>query len=360
MTSRKATAAKPRKTTKKAPPAASPQEPETPESHALIPAPVQELAKPGGGKISYPGASSLAFKPAEQKAFRRDFNDDELEITPDGIVYAPAQLYRDRLDEVLGQGRWALLRQTTWEIVNGVVMATFHLTVDQRYLFEATGAQKYHPNNKRMDYGDAIEGAESSALKRVCKKLGIGNKLFIPKFRREWRKKHATRYWCVNKQDGERKPMWFRNDDEENPTWPWERNGEAPVMQQPKARKGAEGKQPQARQKPAKTPPAPPAPKDPPKKSTPPPAPPAEEAAGEHPLECQITGNAPTLKSGDVDLYRFRFTDEAGGEWWGGTKNLEVADVLTSCFSNGTAVQVTFKEHEGSGLREILTADPVM
>ncbi len=340
-----------RKSRQKAPERSVQDPPENPETMALIQQePARELSKPGEGVAAYPGATAMAFSSKEQTGLNADFDDDDLEITPDGIVYAPAVFYRERLDKVFGQGRHALIRQTKWEIVNGCVMATFHLYIDKRFICEATGDQAYHANNKRMTYGDAIEGSMSSALKRVCKKVGIGLKLWSPKYRREWRKKMATRYWCRNKATQDKKPMWYRNDNEEEVAFPWEITGLAPVIKQPKPTGPKPGK---------KTPP----PKAPPakttKKDTTPEPPPSEFPQDEAPAVCEIMSTVPPLKQGNDTVYRYMIQDETGTKWWGATKNEGVADVLASCFQQGTPVQLTFKLHEKEGVREILSVDPL-
>jgi hypothetical protein len=57
-----------------------------------------------------------------------------------------------------------------------------------------------------MTYGDAVEGAKSNALMRLCKGIGISLELWKPSFVRDWKNKYAESYWDEKKRD----TLWRR------------------------------------------------------------------------------------------------------------------------------------------------------
>lgn len=336
-----------KQTGKSTPPPPPPPADEIPKGSMIAPTsePARDLAPAGGGIISYPGVASKPFPAEAQKVLNKDFTWDEIEITPDGRMYAPGKRFSDRLDQAFGQGAWALVRQTKWEILHNQAMATFHLYVDGRYVAEATGGQAYHPTNDNMSYDDAIEGATTNALMRCCKKIGVGRNLWDPNFRRSWRKQYAKQFWAKNENTGKTKVMWKRQDDDEDFAYPWRKQAEKPQQEMPKSTKT----RPQASRPPAPSQKA---------KGTPAPSGPAVEGA-DGALACSIIKTVPVIKAGTQDLWRYEMEDETGAKWWGGTKDSNVADVLTSCFNSGSQVEVEVVVHDGIELREIRSADPV-
>ena len=330
---------------------ASPPQKASPEESptALIPHKPQELSKPGGGKDSYGMVATKPFEKDVQAILNRDFKWDEAEITPDGVVYAPGVRYRTRLDEAFGQGRHGMVRKTEWSdprTHSNVIMATFHLIVDGRYINESTGGMTYHPKNARMTYDDAIEGATTNAMMRCCKKLGVGAKLWDPNYTRQWKKDHALRVWCVSQQDGKSKQIWRRADDPDAINWPWKERGNAPEMKQPqrKGEKATPSKGTQA----------------PPKESQDQPPPPPEAGLFEKSIVCSVIGDSPKKKMGTHEIWQFKVKVKAtGAEHWVTTNKPEVADVMRSCFETPTDADLSVKEH-AAGALELLSASPIL
>lgn len=318
---------------------------------ALIPHKAQELSKTGGGKDQYLGVATKPFEKDVQAILNRDFKWDDIEITPDGVVYGPGVRYRTRLDEAFGQGRHGMVRKTEWSdprTHGNTIMATFHLVVDGRYINESTGGMTYHPTNKRMTYDDAIEGATTNAMMRCCKKLGVGAKLWDPNYTRQWKRDHAISVWCVNQTDGKSKQIWRRVDDPDAINWPWKERGEAPEMKQPQRRteKAAGSSK-------SKNDPPPPSHLD---QEPPPP----EASLFEKSLACSVILENPKTKMGSHTIWQFRVKEKkSGSEHWVTTNKPEVADVMHSCFDKGTDADLAVKEH-ASGSLELLSASPIL
>lgn len=332
-----------------------------PESTSLIPqseGQTRDLAKHGGGADQYPKIAQKAFDEKVRQTLQKPFEWDEFEIRPDGIIFIPAIRFEQRLDEAFGQGAWALKRRTEWTIVENVVIATFHLIgPGGQFLAESTGAQTYYRDNKDMDYGDAIEAAESNARMRCCKKLGVGRNAWDPNFRRKWRRENAIREWYVNegsgRNKGQKRALWRRKDDDQH-GYPWKYTGPDRTMKHPTPTK------------PSPSDPPAPSKKMPVKGASPPkdeaPTQPAAETGVNNPtVAATVTSAGPKTKSGlGDDVWTYRIKDETGAHWWGATSDEVVADVLTSAFQNsGEQIEVSYREHGESAYREILSAGPL-
>jgi hypothetical protein len=72
-----------------------------------------------------------------------------------------------------------------------------------KFLAEGVGTAKYFPNNPKGSFGDTVEAAWSEALRRCCKKLGVGTQVWRPAYIREWLAANTVQ------QGGK----WIRKDD---------------------------------------------------------------------------------------------------------------------------------------------------
>ena len=116
-----------------------------------------------------------------------------VEIRPDGLIYLPWMEYATRLRMAFGL-EWAMIPQGMPKISGTYLYWPFYLVVQGKLAGFAIGEQEYQPNNRRMTYGDAVEGAKSNALMRLCKGIGISLELWQPSFIRAWIGKYAESY----------------------------------------------------------------------------------------------------------------------------------------------------------------------
>ena len=145
---------------------------------------------------AYKGASQLKLNKDEQKKLREDFPDAEIEIrSHDGIIYIGHMALRERLWAVFGPGavaeicRERFMRNDANEIAVDLV-----LMIRGNFVAEAVGTAKYFPNNPKMTFGDVVESAWSEALRRCCKKFGVGTQVWRPAYIRDWLEKNATQF----------------------------------------------------------------------------------------------------------------------------------------------------------------------
>jgi hypothetical protein len=143
------------------------------------------------------GISTIDFDKKELDVLGRKPAVEEIEVRDDGVPYVPGGIYRQRLIEAFGPGRWAL-RQESAVVHNkdiGEVCYDGSLWVRGQYVARATGGCKLRVGGgSGMTWSDAIEGAKTDCLKRCCKDLGITLELWSPEFVRSFLADHAEPY----------------------------------------------------------------------------------------------------------------------------------------------------------------------
>ncbi len=132
---------------------------------------------------------------------------EDVEVRPDGLVYLPWMEYETRLREAFGL-EYALIPQGLPRLENYLVLWGHWLIIKGCPMGFSIGQQEYFPSNKTMSWGDAIEGAKSNALMRLCKGLGITLELWKPSWIKAWIAKYAEWHWEKDKRSGENKKKW--------------------------------------------------------------------------------------------------------------------------------------------------------
>jgi Mitochondrial genome maintenance MGM101 len=143
--------------------------------------------------MAYEGASTLKLTSKEAKDLRADFPDESIEIRPhDGIIYISHMALRERLWDVFGPTNVAeicrerFIRSDTNEVAVDLV-----LMIRGVFIAEGVGTAKYYPNNAAASFGDTVEAAWSDAIRRCCKKFGVGTQVWRPQYVRDWLTKYA-------------------------------------------------------------------------------------------------------------------------------------------------------------------------
>ena len=161
---------------------------------------------------AYQKASTLQLTPEEIAGLTADFPDDAFQTGADGkeqLIYIQHAHLRDRLNSVFGPGQWAIVPRNRWaedyEFTNSKnqtiqasrVYVEAMLCVRGCFVAEAIGDMVYYKNNASQNYGDAVEGAKTAALRRCAKELGIG----LQAWKKEW-----TEGWWARRRGGRRGP----------------------------------------------------------------------------------------------------------------------------------------------------------
>lgn len=151
--------------------------------------------------------SKLQYTESELKILHDPFDDDDLDIMPTGVVYAPWVSFVRRLRSAF-KGAYMLLPHGMPKIEGNLVMWPHYLLIKGYLVSYSVGECNYYPNNSQMSYGDAIEGAKSNARMRCCKDVGIGLELWDRKFTDKWKEKNA---YESDKLDKHGNKIWKRN-----------------------------------------------------------------------------------------------------------------------------------------------------
>lgn len=159
---------------------------------------------------------TLQLSEQAEKVLAEPLKPEDVKIRPDGLVYLPWSYYARKLDQAFGKLQWGMIPQgapQSKDTGNNVVLVvwTMWLVVKGIPVSVATGETSYRSNNSSMSYGDAIEGAKSSALARNCKQLGISLELWDPEFVDQWKKQYAHK--IPNPTGGRPEQIWVRKDD---------------------------------------------------------------------------------------------------------------------------------------------------
>lgn len=200
----------------------------------LIPIEKKKIETVGEGIVSIiQETGTVEFTEKQKEILFAPVNEEIIEIRPDGLIYLPWMEYVSRLRDAFG-GKWAIIPGTNKpeKGPEGTsLLWGFYLFIDGKPYGYAIGEQEYYPNNPRMSWGDACEGAKSNALMRLCKGIGIGLELWRPSFIKGWKANHAKKHQDIDKY-GKTKTYWGKKEIEANEQ----------AIREPKEEKKAKGK----------------------------------------------------------------------------------------------------------------------
>lgn len=152
---------------------------------------------------AYARASDPVVTPDESKSLSEDFPDEAFSRGAAGdnnLIYIEHAYLRRRLDTILGIGQAVFIRRREWtekftRVKDGKqrecvrIYADLVLVVRGCVKGEGVGAGEYDPTNAKVDYSDALESAESHAVRRCCKKFGIGLQAWMKGWVNEWKRR---------------------------------------------------------------------------------------------------------------------------------------------------------------------------
>lgn len=152
-------------------------------------------------------AGTIELTESQKEILYAPIDDDLIEIRPDGMIYLPWMEYVSRLKQTFGLS-WQAIPQGMPKFQGNHIYWGYYLVIQGKFAGFAIGEQEYQPKNYGMSYGDAVEGAKSNALMRLCKGVGIGLELWQPSFIKRWKAKYAETYYNKEKQ----KNYWRRKE----------------------------------------------------------------------------------------------------------------------------------------------------
>lgn len=153
---------------------------------------------------------TLQLTEAQSKLLYGAFEDHEIWIKPDGLIYITWSKIAERLNKAFTGTGWVMIPEGMPKIHNNIVFWGFHLVIKGVYCGFAIGEQQYFPDNGRMTYGEACEGAKSNSLMRLSKGLGIGLQIWDKEFIKRWQAAYAGSRW--DNKGAKPKQIWFVKD----------------------------------------------------------------------------------------------------------------------------------------------------
>lgn len=176
-----------------------------------------EITEPTGHEVTISPHFKIAtpFPREVQDALRlfRNIPDEMIDIKPNGQIYLSNRFASEIFDEIFGICGWGLLpgahvterKKMRQGSSNEYEIITYYRTwkayVLGQYVRDVSGAGVYFSNNPEMNFSDAVEAAESYAINRLAKRLGIGRNLRDPIFAAEWVAKYAFEDPAVTGKD---------------------------------------------------------------------------------------------------------------------------------------------------------------
>lgn len=189
--------------------AVGPHQPENAVKGQTTPAQAKVEAIASLTMSAYQKASQLVLTIEEIEKLQAEFPDEAFKPGAggkDNLIYIEHAFLRDRMNQVFGPGQWAIVPRNRWaenyktsagkDAVRVYVEAM--LCIRGCFAAEAIGDMDYFPHNSATNYGDAVEGAKSAALRRCVKELGVG----LQAWKKDW-----CEGWWQRKRAGKRQPL---------------------------------------------------------------------------------------------------------------------------------------------------------
>ena len=176
----------------------------------------------------------VAFTKEEKAIITRDVDQNKVLILPTGAPYLPHYDYTRWLNEAFGPTGWqnALLGKPDYNKDENTVYGQYCLFIRGVAVASAIGQQEYFHSNPRQSFGDAIEAAAGSGLRRCCKRLGIGLELWDKRWAARFRREHCVQVPVIaRKWDKDQKKTIDRPDE-----W-WRRHDDEPFSEEKKAKR---------------------------------------------------------------------------------------------------------------------------
>ncbi|KAK6202641.1 mitochondrial genome maintenance protein MGM101 [Scheffersomyces amazonensis] len=168
--------------------------------------PVQNPNEPINWSDSFFGLGSSSFSREISDILLAPLANEDIEITPDGLLYLPEIKYRRILNRAFGPGGWGLAPRTETLITPTQISREYGLICHGRLIGVARGEQDYFGGDSKVT--TALEGCKSNALMRCCKDLGIASELWDPHFIRVWKKKFCDEEFTEHVVTKRKKKMW--------------------------------------------------------------------------------------------------------------------------------------------------------
>lgn len=157
---------------------------------------------------------TLSLTQEQEQILYSDFDDKEVLIRPDGLVYLPWSWYASRLRKAFGL-QWQLIpadNPQTAKTPTGkpAIIWSFYLFIKGVMMGYAVG-EHIEERQSALSFGESCESAKSNALMRLCKGIGMSLKLWDKEYVEAWKSAYAKN--SVNQRSG--RTEWTKLSDAE-------------------------------------------------------------------------------------------------------------------------------------------------
>lgn len=140
----------------------------------------------------------------EEAVLAEDVNAADVLVKPTGQPYLPHAKYRKWFDRALGRFGWSIVpkakpikvplpsKKEDEVSTRHVVLVPYILLVKGLPVAFAYGEQEFNETNAEQTYGDAVEGTNSSAIRRLAKQIGVGLELWDKDWLQNWLDTYAV------------------------------------------------------------------------------------------------------------------------------------------------------------------------
>lgn len=165
----------------------------------------QDLVSNADWSTSFQGLGAAPFPEKVTDILLQPTKPEDVEITPDGLVYLPEIKYRRILNRAFGPGGWGIAPRTKTMVTKRKVTREYGLVCLGRLVSVSRGEMDFF---NAEGVTTAMEGCKSNALMRCCKDLGIASELWDPVFIREFKAKYCDSKYFEKR----RRFAWKRKD----------------------------------------------------------------------------------------------------------------------------------------------------
>jgi hypothetical protein len=174
------------------------------------PAEIPPPAATASSLAYWQGAGEISLTQEQQELLWGPVDEAEVLIRPDGIVYLPwAQVWRVILRAFSPQVP-ALVWLGKPQVQDQTICLHVVMVCGGRFVGEAVGECRYRPGNKNMSWASCVEGAQSDAIVKISKRLGMFSELWSVPWVNSWRNQFCLRVYRTSK----REYQWRRIEDE--------------------------------------------------------------------------------------------------------------------------------------------------
>jgi hypothetical protein len=140
---------------------------------------------------------------AEEKVLNEDVKPIDVMVRRDGAVYLPHVVYTRWLNRAFGRMGWSITPVGDAVITEESTRVPYVLRVHGKPVAHAIGEQDEQDD---MTAGDTEEATVASALRRCCKRIGMGLELWDRRWVEQFLARYALRVWV--KVRGQKDTAW--------------------------------------------------------------------------------------------------------------------------------------------------------